>query len=107
MVYLIVVVSITQARLKDRVTKVLQVVDKIPDRLWIIERVCEWGAEMGLFNLMGTGGREIQKHTAMELLDIVTTAIIGALYIDGGTESVTCVLGGYVDYMAKRRRSSL
>lgn len=62
---------------------------------------------MGLFNLMGTGGREIQKHTAMELLDIVTTAIIGALYIDGGTESVTCVLGGYVDCTAKRRRSSL
>ena len=33
------------------------------------------------------------------LLPRITTAIMGALYIDGGMEAVTSVVGSYVEYM--------
>ena len=58
---------------------------------------------MGLFGLMGNGGREALEHTTMELLPRITTAIIGALYMDGGMEAVTNAVGSYAEAMAQAR----
>lgn len=74
---MILVVSIPQARLKHRVTKVLQVVDSIPDDEWLMEVEWEREAEMGLYLLMGTGGREVREHTGMESLFLVTLGVFG------------------------------
>lgn len=69
--------------------------------MWLHRVVFQRGLEMGLFGLMGTGGREVHEHTAMELLPLTTGAVIGAVYIDGGMEAVASVLGDYVEYMAQ------
>lgn len=73
----------------------------IPDTSWLMDTVWHHGVDMGLFGLMGPGGREAHEHTAMELLPRITTAIIGALYIDGGMEAVTNAVGSYAEAMAQ------
>lgn len=75
----------------------------IPDSSWLMDTVWQRGMDMGLFGLMGTGGREAHEHTAMELLPRITTAIMGALYVDGGMEAVTNAVGSYAEAMAQAR----
>ena len=84
--------TVTQAY---RVGKVLQVVANVPDQKWVVNRVCKRGMESGSFGLMGIGGRGTsgrelnQTHTALELLPRTTTAILWAVYMDGGMEAVS------------------
>ena len=65
----------------------------------------EWGREPAptflVFELIRTGGGEAHQHTAIQLLTLTTTAIMGTLYIDGGMKAVTSFPGSYADYMAQ------
>ena len=68
-----------------------------------MDTVWQRGVDMGLFGLMGTDGREALEHTAMELLPRITTAIMGALYMDGGMEAFTNAVGSYAETVAQAR----
>ncbi len=54
---------------------------------------------MGLPDLRKNGDGEAHQHTVTELLAVTTTAIFGALFMDGGMEAVASVLGDYLYYV--------
>lgn len=88
-------VPIAQTRLKLEVAAVLQVIEKIPDRLWLEEVV--WQLELLALIMRGTGGR-----AALELLPLTTSAVMGAMYIDAAwTRSRAYWEAMCVDYMAQ------
>ena len=54
---------------------------------------------MGLPDLRNHGDGESHQHTATELLALTTTAIFGAVFMDGGMEADASVLEDYLYYV--------